>query len=216
LNIDQVREIAGRMGASPGDLLLIVAGESGLVNTTLGELRREMGRRLGLIKSDLFAFAFVTDFPLLNWEEKTGRWEPMHHPFTAPREEDISMLDTDPGQVRSRHYDIICNGIELSSGSIRIHNRELQNKIFRLLGYSDEDSQERFGTLLEALEYGAPPHGGIAPGIDRIVMILAGEATIREVIAFPKNQSAVDLTLNAPAPVTEEQLAELHLSVSEE
>jgi len=143
-------------------------------------------------------------------------WQPIHHPFTAPRDEDIPLLDTDPGKVRSRCYDIVCNGYELASGSIRIHTSELQRKVFRLLGYKDEEITERFGHLLEAFEYGAPPHGGIAPGIDRIVMLLAGEETIREVIAFPKNQSAADLTFNAPSPVTEEQLAELHLRLREE
>ncbi len=140
----------------------------------------------------------------------------MHHPFTAPRDEDVPLLDTAPGKAHSKHYDIVCNGIELSSGSIRIHKRELQKKIFRLLGYSDAEIIERFGTLLEAFEYGAPPHGGIAPGIDRIVMLLAGEQTIREVIAFPKNQSAVDMTLDTPSAVTEEQLAELHLRLRDE
>jgi len=156
------------------------------------------------------------DYPLLERSEETGRWEPMHHPFTAPKDEDVPLLDTAPERVRARHYDIVCNGIELASGSLRIHTSELQRKIFRLLGYSDEEIEERFGHLLEAFDYGAPPHGGIAPGIDRIVMILAGEGTIREVIAFPKNQSAADLTFNAPSPVTEEQLTELHLRLREE
>ncbi len=216
MTIDQVREMAGRFDAGMGDLLLIVAGAPGTVSTALGELRREMGKRLELASPDTLAFAFIVDFPLFDWVESEGHWEPMHHPFTAPREEDIPLLDTAPGKVRSRHYDIVCNGLELSSGSIRIHQRELQSKIFGLLGYSDKETQERFGTLLDAFEYGAPPHGGIAPGIDRIVMLLAREETIREVIAFPKNQSATDLTLDTPSPVTEEQLAELHLRLREE
>ena len=140
----------------------------------------------------------------------------MHHPFTAPRDEDAPLLDSAPGKVRGRHYDVVCNGCEIAGGSIRIHTSELQRKIFTLLGYSDEEIDERFGHLLEAFEYGAPPHGGIALGLDRIVMLLAGEETIREVIAFPKTQAAVDLTFNAPSPVTEEQLAELHLRLREE
>jgi aspartyl-tRNA synthetase len=140
----------------------------------------------------------------------------MHHPFTAPRDEDAALLDTAPEKVRGKHYDIICNGYEIGGGSIRIYTAELQKKIFRLLGYSDQEIEERFGHLLEAFDYGAPPHGGIALGIDRVVMLLAGEETIREVIAFPKTQEAADLTFKAPAPVTEEQLAELHLRLREE
>jgi len=155
-------------------------------------------------------------FPLLDWNEEAGRWEPMHHPFTAPREEDAPLLDTAPEKVHGKHYDMVCNGYEVAGGSIRIHTSELQRKIFKLLGYTDEEVEERFGHLLEAFSYGAPPHGGIAPGIDRIMMLLAGEETIREVIPFPKNQSAMDLTFNAPSPVTEEQLAELHLRLREE
>jgi len=199
-----------------GDLLLIVAGEDKIVSRTLDGLRCEMGNRLGLTDPNMLAFAFITDFPLFEPGEKEGLWQPMHHPFTAPRDEDIPLLDTDPGKALSKHYDIVCNGYELASGSIRIHSRPLQTRIFQLLGYNDEEIKERFGTILEAFEYGAPPHGGIAPGIDRIVMLLAGEETIRDVIAFPKNQSAVDLALDAPSTVTEEQLAELHLRLREE
>jgi len=145
-----------------------------------------------------------------------GQWQPMHHPFTAPRDEDASLLDTAPEKVRGKHYDIVCNGCEIGGGSIRIYNSELQRKVFRLLGYKDDEIEERFGHLLEAFDYGAPPHGGIALGIDRLVMILAGEETIREVIAFPKTQEATDLTFNAPSAVTEEQLAELHLHLRNE
>jgi len=216
LTLDQIKQMAERLGANMGDLLLIIAGKPEVVNVVLGGLRQEMGRRLKLAAPELFVFAFIVDFPLLKRNEESGLWESEHHPFTAPRDEDVSLLDTAPEKVRGRHYDIVCNGLELASGSIRIHNRQLQTKIFQLLGYSDEEIEERFGHLLEAFEYGAPPHGGIAPGIDRIVMLLAGEETIREVIAFPKNQSAADLTLNAPSPVSEEQLAELHLRLREE
>jgi len=216
LTLEQVKELAKRLKANMGDLLLIVAGQPKLVDMALSELRQEMGYRLKLAKPGLFAFAFIVGFPLLNREEKTGRWEPMHHPFTAPRDEDVPLLDSAPEKVRGKHYDVICNGYEIGGGSLRIYTSELQRKIFTLLGYSGGEIEELFGHMLEAFEYGAPPHGGIALGIDRIVMLLAGEETIREVIAFPKNQSAADLTFNAPSPVTEEQLAELHLRLREE
>jgi aspartyl-tRNA synthetase len=212
----QLRKVAERTKAKTGDLVLIVVGKPEVVNIALSSLRAEMGRRLKLADPKLLAFFFIVDFPLFEWNKETGRWEPMHHPFTAPREEDIPLIDTHPEKVRSRHYDIVCNGYELSSGSIRIHTRPLQEKIFKLLGYSDEEITERFGHLLEAFEYGAPPHGGIAPGIDRVVMLLAGEQNIREVIAFPKTQSATDLLLNAPSPVSDEQLRELHLRLRDE
>ena len=216
LTLEQVKEMARRLGASMGDLLLIIAGRPGLVSAVLGELRQEMGRQLKLAEPGLLAFAFIVDFPLFKPGEKKGQWEPMHHPFTAPKDETASLLDTAPEKVGGKHYDIVCNGYELGGGSIRIFSSALQRKIFSLLGYSGEQTDELFGHLLEAFDYGAPPHGGIALGIDRIVMLLAGEETIREVIAFPKNQSAVDLTFNAPAPVTEGQLAELHLRLREE
>ncbi|MFC1900013.1 amino acid--tRNA ligase-related protein, partial [Chloroflexota bacterium] len=195
---------------------LIAAGESKLVNMVLDMLRNEMGRRLNLIPADQLAFAYIVDFPLFKYDDKLGRWDSVHHPFSAPKDEDIKYMDSAPEKVKGKQYDLICNGYELASGSIRIHDREIQNKVFRLLGYEDEEIRERFGHLLDAFEYGAPPHGGVAPGIDRTVMILAGEENIREVIAFPKNQSAMDLTLDAPSPVTEEQLTELHLRLLEE
>lgn len=216
LTLEQVKKMAERLGARGGDLLLIVAGEPGQVNMTLGGLRLEMGHRLKLAEPGLFAFAFIVDFPLLEWSPDAGHWETVHHPFTAPREEDMSLLDTAPERVRGRHYDMVCNGYEIAGGSLRIYNASLQRKVFRLLGYSDDEVEERFGHLLEAFDYGAPPHGGIASGIDRVVMLLSGEETIREVIAFPKNQGAVDLMVNAPSLVTEEQLAELHLRLREE
>ncbi len=217
LTLDQVKEMAGRLGADRGDLLLIIADKKDkLVNTALSELRREMGHRLQLAEPNLLAFTFIVDYPLLQWNEETKQWESMHHPFTAPKDEDVPLLDSAPEKVRAKHYDIVCNGYELSSGSLRIYTSQLQRRIFKLLGYSDEEVEERFGHFLEAFDYGAPPHGGIAPGIDRIVMLLAGEETIREVIAFPKSQTAADLTFDAPSPVTEEQLAELHLRLREE
>ena len=216
LTIDQIKEIARRLDARPGDLLLVVAGDTGVVNTALGGLRQEMGHRLKLTEPDRLAFAFIVDFPLLKRDDNAGRWQSLHHPFTAPRDEDIPLLDTAPERVRAKSYDVICNGYEIGGGSLRIFTAELQRNIFRLLGYGDEAVEELFGHMLEAFDYGAPPHGGIALGLDRIVMLLAGEETIREVIAFPKSQNATDLTFRAPSPVTGEQLAELHIRLSEE
>ena len=217
LTLDQVKEMAARLGAKAGDLLLIIADKkSELVDVVLGELRREMGRRLELADPNRLAFAFIQNFPLLRRGEGAGRWESEHHPFTTPWDEDVPLLDTAPEKVRGRHYDVVCNGYEIGGGSLRIHTAELQRKVFRLLGYGDEEIDDRFGHMLEAFEYGAPPHGGIALGLDRLVMLLAGEETIREVIAFPKNQNAVDLTFNAPSAVSEEQLAELHLRLRDE
>ncbi|MDY6907504.1 MAG: aspartate--tRNA ligase [Chloroflexota bacterium] len=210
LSGEQIDKMARHLGAVPGDLLLIVAGEVSMVEDVLGALRIEVAQRLGTIDPDLLAFCFITDYPLLERGEG-GQWQPMHHPFTAPRDEDIPLLDTAPERVRAKHYDLVCNGYELSSGSIRIHTSELQEKLFRLLGYSRDEIEARFGHLLEAFQYGAPPHGGIAPGIDRLVMILAGESTIREVIPFPKNQSAMDVMFDAPSAVSDEQLKELHI-----
>ncbi|MCL0056849.1 aspartate--tRNA ligase [Dehalococcoidia bacterium] len=209
--IDQVREMVKRLHAGPGDLLLFAADKAEVVDTVLSQLRLEMANRLGLTDPNLMVFAFIQDYPLMEWNQEGNRWDSMHHPFTAPRDEDIPLLDSNPGRARSRHYDFVCNGYELSSGSIRIHDSRIQEKIFSLLGYSDEEIRERFGHLLEALEFGAPPHGGIAPGIDRLVMLLAGEDNVREVIAFPKTKSATDLMTNAPNAVSEDQLRELHL-----
>jgi aspartyl-tRNA synthetase len=216
MTVEQVKAMAERLGAGPGDLMLIAAGNIKMVNMVLDTLRNEMGKRLNMIPENQFAFAFIIDFPLFEYDEKLGRWDSVHHPFSAPKDEDISYMDTAPEKVIGKQYDLVCNGYELASGSIRIHQREIQNKVFNLLGYKDEEIRARFGHLLDAFEYGAPPHGGIAPGIDRTVMILAGEDNIREVMAFPKNQAAMDLTLNAPSPVSEDQLTELHLKLLEE
>ncbi len=216
LKIEQIRKMVGRLGAKGGDLLLIAAGEPALVDKVLGELRKEMGKRLKLADPDLLAFSFILNFPLFEWNQEEGHWQPTHHPFTAPMPEDIQFLDTAPEKVRARHYDLVCNGFELSSGSLRIYTRELQEKMFRMLGYKQEEIEARFGHMLEAFDYGAPPHGGIAPGIDRFVMLLAREDNIREVIAFPKTQSATDLLMNSPSPATATQLRELHLKIVDE
>ncbi len=210
LTADQIGEMARCFEAKERDLLLMVAGETQIVEESLGALRGEMARRLGLLDANLLFFCFILDYPLLQKVEGS-RWEPMHHPFTAPRDEDIPLIDSAPERVHAKHYDLVCNGCELSSGSIRIHNRELQEKVFKLLGYGKEEVKKRFGYLLEAFEYGAPPHGGIAPGIDRVVMLLAGAESIRDVIPFPKNKSAVDVMFDAPSEISEEQLRELHL-----
>jgi aspartyl-tRNA synthetase len=204
-----------RMGAQVGDLLLIVAGRPEVVAVALDALRREMGRRLKLADPGLLAFAFIVDFPLFKWNGEEKRWEAEHHPFTSPHQADLAFLESDPGRVRANCYDLVCNGWELASGSIRIHRRDVQERVFRVLGYTMEDARERFGHLLEAFEYGAPPHGGIAPGIDRLTAILADEESIREVMAFPKTNQAVDPMMGAPAPVTEQQLRELHIRVVE-
>ncbi|MFA6665606.1 MAG: amino acid--tRNA ligase-related protein, partial [Armatimonadota bacterium] len=169
--------------------------------------------RLGLKDPNMLYFAWVVDFPLFEWKEDEKRWDSAHHPFTSPKEEDIPLLDTDPGKARSDAYDLVCNGAEVASGSIRIHDRQIQQKIFELLNYSWVETETRFGHLLEAFEYGAPPHGGIAPGIDRLVMLLLGDDNIRDVIAFPKTATAVDPMTEAPSPVTEEQLKELHIKL---
>ncbi len=215
LSLEQIKAIARRLEAGAGDLLLLVAGDAKLVNTVLGDLRRELGKRLKLADPGALAFAFIVDFPLFE-RDKAGKLTATHHPFTMPRAEDLPLLETAPDKVKAKCYDFVCNGYELCSGSIRIHTSELQKKVFRLLGYNDDEIKAMFGHMLEAFDFGAPPHGGIAPGIDRIVMLLAGVENIREVVAFPKNQAAIDLTFNAPSPVTEAQLDELHIRLKRE
>ena len=171
---------------------------------------------MGLVDPTVLAFAFIMDFPLFEWDDETEGWAPAHHLFTSPWQEHWDLLEKDPGSMRARHYDLVCNGLELASGSIRIHNREKQERIMRFLGYTDEQLEERFGQLLGALEYGAPPHGGIAPGIDRLVTLLSDHAeSIRDVIAFPKTQSGIDPLFNTPAPVSSQQLEELHIKIAD-
>jgi len=209
----ELEAIIERMGAGPGDLLLLVADTPSVVAAALDRLRRELAARLGLIDPHTLSFAWIVDFPMFEWNPEEERWDAVHHPFTSPRDEDLPLLDSDPGKARAKAYDLVLNGYEIGGGSIRIHRREVQQKVFDLLGISREAAMAQFGHMLEAFEYGAPPHGGIAPGIDRIVMILADESTIREVMAFPKTQQAVDLMTNAPSPVDERQLKELHIQL---
>lgn len=198
----------------PGDLVLIMAGQTDKVRKQLNELRLEMGNRLGLRDKNKFAPLWVLDFPLLEWDEETERYHAMHHPFTSPKPEDISKLDTDPAAVRANAYDLVINGTEIGGGSIRIHDRELQALMFKHLGFSPEEAQKQFGFLLEAFEYGAPPHGGIAFGFDRLVSIFAGLDSIRDVIAFPKNNSGRDVMIDSPSTIDDKQMKELSIKTT--
>lgn len=199
--------------AEENDLILIIADRSKVVFDTLGFLRREIAGRLGLLDDEKYNLLWVVDFPLLEYDEEDKKYSAMHHPFTSPMDEDLTLLDTDPGKVRAKAYDIILNGVELGGGSIRIHDKDLQKKMFRVLGLSDEELNDKFGFLLEAFRYGTPPHGGLAYGLDRLVMLLTGEKSIREVIAFPKNQAAICMLSEAPSIASEEQLAELGIQI---
>ena len=211
----EVVGIVERMEPEPGDLLLFIADRPKVVNAALCALRLELGERLGLRDGGTLAFCWVIDFPLFEWDEEAQCWDPSHHLFTAPVPEDLQLLDTDPGAARGQQYDLVVNGVETGGGSIRIHQRPVQEKVFELIGLDEDVAQERFGHMLAAFEYGTPPHGGIAPGIDRLVMLLAGEPNIREVIAFPKTQQAADLMAGAPSPAEPKQLEELHIRVVE-
>jgi aspartyl-tRNA synthetase len=210
---DDQRALREALGAEAGDYLFFVADNDRVVFESLGRLRLHFRDRLRLADPNALAFAWITDFPLFDWNEDEGRIEPMHHMFTMPREQDLPLLDSDPLKVTGQLYDLVANGVELASGSIRIHRPELQQKIFSIVGISPDEAERRFGALLTAFRYGAPPHGGIAPGVDRLIMVLRDQPNIREVIAFPKTQSARDEMMDAPSPVTEEQLEELHISL---
>jgi aspartyl-tRNA synthetase len=201
-------------GCGEQDLILLAAGEADSASKLLGAFRLTLARKEGLIPPDRYAFAWITDFPLLEWDADEKRWVAMHHPFTSPLDDDVALLESDPGRARAKAYDLVLNGSEIGGGSIRIHEAQVQSRMFRLLNISEEDARRRFGFFLEALEYGTPPHGGIALGLDRLVAILAGESSIREVMAFPKTAQAVDLMSDAPSPVDERQLRELHLRIA--
>jgi aspartyl-tRNA synthetase len=213
---DQAKELARAAEAARGDMLLMVADKEGVANKALDALRRELARRLDLIEDpNVLSFAFITEYPLLEWSDNDGRWTSIHHPFTSPFPEDMGLLDSEPARIRSHAYDCVCNGWELFSGSIRIHQREIQESVFKMLGISPEEAERKFGHMLEAFEYGAPPHAGIGAGIDRLLAVLLGEPDIREVIAFPKTKSASDPMTGAPTPISEAQLDELHIEVED-
>jgi len=214
-NEEDLKKWTEKFDANPGDLLLVLAGEKEKTQKALCELRLEMGNRLNLRDTNKFCPLWVTDFPLLEWNEESGRYHAMHHPFTSPKKEDFNMLDSDPGKVRANAYDIVINGVEIGGGSIRIHNRELQKKMFTALGFSEEKAQAQFGFLMNAFEYGAPPHGGIALGFDRLVALFGGSDSIRDYIAFPKNNAGRDVMIDSPSTISAEQLKELKLKITE-
>lgn len=210
---EDFQAMADRFEAKPGDLMLILSDETDKVRKQLNELRLEMGNRLELRDPNVFAPLWVVDFPLLEWDEDNGRFHAMHHPFTSPKKEDIALLETDPGKVRANAYDLVINGTEIGGGSIRIHDRGLQKLMFKHLGFTDEEAQAQFGFLMDAFEYGAPPHGGVAFGFDRITALFGGSDSIRDFIAFPKNNSGRDMMIDSPSPVAQDQLDELMLNI---
>ena len=212
-NEDDLKAIAEKFNAQKGDLMLVMSGDANKVRAQLSALRMELGNRLGLRKGDEFAPLWVVDFPLLEWDEESGRYHAMHHPFTSPKPEDIPLLETSPGEVRANAYDLVLNGNEIGGGSIRIYDKDLQSKMFALLGFSPEEAEAQFGFLMNAFRYGAPPHGGLAFGFDRLVAILDGNEVIRDYIAFPKNNSGRDVMIDAPSQIDEVQLEELNISV---
>ncbi|HET8886370.1 MAG TPA: aspartate--tRNA ligase, partial [Salinimicrobium sp.] len=210
---EDLKTWADATGAKPGDLILVMAGAANKTRTQLSALRMHMATELGLRKADEFAPLWVVDFPLLEWDEETNRFHAMHHPFTSPKPEDIELLKTKPGEVRANAYDLVLNGNEIGGGSIRIHNKATQAMMFDYLGFTEEEAKAQFGFLMDAFQYGAPPHGGIAFGLDRLVAILGGQETIRDFIAFPKNNAGRDVMIDAPAKLNKEQLKELNLEV---
>jgi aspartyl-tRNA synthetase len=210
---DQLQTWADAMQAKPGDLMLILAGDVNITRKGLGELRLEMGKRCGLRDPNVFSCLWVLDFPLLEWDEEARRFFAMHHPFTSPLLDDIEMLSTDPGNVRANAYDMVINGVEIGGGSIRIFDRDLQAKMFEVLGFSDEEAKAQFGFLMDAFQYGAPPHGGVAFGFDRWCSLFGGSDSIRDFIAFPKNNSGRDVMIDSPSPVDGRQLEDLGLAL---
>jgi aspartyl-tRNA synthetase len=211
---DAVRQMLDLTGVANGELLLVAAGEPDATSKLLGQLRLNLAKKDGLLRPDEFVFTWVVDFPLVEWDAEEKRFIYVHHPFTSPHDDDLGRLESEPGTVRAKAYDLVLNGSEIGGGSIRIHDAALQRRIFSLLNISDEDARTRFGFFLEALEYGTPPHGGIALGLDRIIAILSAESSIREVIAFPKTAAAVDLMSDAPSQVDSRQLRELHIQLT--
>ncbi|MBI2965644.1 MAG: aspartate--tRNA ligase, partial [Chloroflexi bacterium] len=211
VNLDVIKEIGRRTKASPGDLVLIIAAKEKVAAVALNNLRNTLGRRLGLVDDNLFHFAWVTDFPMFDFNEDQKRWESAHNPFSAPREVDVALMDQDPGRVHAQQYDLTCNGWELGSGSVRIHRPEMLEKVFKIIGYTQQDVDIRFGHFLRAFEYGVPPHAGMGLGLDRLCALLGGETSIREVIAFPKTQTAMDPMFESPGPISGDQLEELHI-----
>lgn len=204
------------MQAKPGDLVLMIADKPAVVAKALGELRLEMGRRMNLIDEDQLAFTWVTDFPMFEYDEEEKRYVAMHHPFTSPREADMDKLESDPASVKAIAYDMVLNGVEIGGGSLRIYQSDVQEKVFKAIGLSEEESRSKFGFMLDAFQFGAPPHGGCAFGLDRLVMLMAKRQSIRDVIAFPKTQSAADLMSQAPSTVAPKQLRELHIKTNTE
>lgn len=213
---EDLAEWARKANAKPGDLLLVLSGNLDKTRKQMSELRLHMGNELGLRNPNVFKPLWVVDFPLLEWDEESGRYHAMHHPFTSPKPEDMHLIQTNPGKVRANAYDLAMNGVELGGGSIRIHDRELQSRMFDLLGFTKEEAQAQFGFLMSAFEYGAPPHGGLAFGLDRLVATMGGSESIRDYIAFPKNNSGRDTMIDAPSPLNEEQLNELGIKILNE